>query len=314
MLLLGLALALILTPASPPSATAQVRNPNARASGTVLEDGTNVPIAGARVVFAFRGRSRLQTVTDQSGRYFFEELEPGPYRLTVEKTGYVPLNPASVPTFWVVAGQSVDVAAVSLQKGAVVTGRILDALGEPMIDISVRAVKPGAAIDRMGEASRTNDLGEFRVFGLAPGQYIVAASPRPFGSDALSRTMVSSTFYPGTPDPSAAQVITVSAGETIAGIEFRTVMTSTFKVSGTVVDDGGMPIAGAAVMLAGDSRVSGGLAAGRVGDAVSDATGRFSFDSVTSGTYYATATRPPSDPIPVIVDNADVDGVTVVLR
>ena len=75
--------------------------------------------------------------------------------------------------------------------------------------------RPGAAIDLMGEASRTNDLGEFRVFGLAPGQYIVVASPRPFGSDALSRTMVSSTFYPGTPDPSAAQVLTVNAGETV---------------------------------------------------------------------------------------------------
>jgi len=240
-------------------------------------------------------------------------LEPGPYRLTVQKTGYVPLDPASVPTYWVLAGQSLDVATVSLQKGGVVAGRVLDSFGEPMVDISVRAVKPGAAIDRMGEANRTNDLGEFRVFGLAPGEYIIAASPRPFGSDALSRTMVSSTFYPGTSDPSAAQVLTVRAGQTVAGIEFRTVMASTFKVSGTVVDELGMPIVGATVVLAGDSRASGGIAAGIVGETRSDGAGVFSINAVMSGKYYATAKMPPSDPVQVIVADADVPGVTIVV-
>lgn len=314
MLFLGLVLALTVSAAAQPPTGPQIKGPNARAVGRVLEAGTEVPIPGASIIFAFRGRSRLQAVTDQDGRYSFDELEPGPYRLTVQKTGYVPLDPASVPTYWVLAGQSLDVATVSLQKGGVVAGRILDSLGEPMVDISVRAVKPGAAIDRMGEASRTNDVGEFRVFGLAPGEYIIAASPRPFGSDALSRTMVSSTFYPGTSDPSAAQVLTVHAGQTVAGIEFRTVMASTFKVSGTVVDELGMPIAGATVMLAGDSRASGGIAAGVAGNARSDPSGRFAINAVTSGTYYATATTPPSDPIQVIVTDADVQGVTIVVQ
>ena len=317
MLLVGLVLGLILatTPASAQSFGAfQIKGPNAQASGRVVEEGTNVPISAARVVFAFRGRSRLQRVTDQDGRYSFDELEPGPYRLMVQKTGYVSLEPASVPTYWVLAGQSLDVGTVSLQKGGVVAGRILDSFGEPIVDISVRAVKPGGAIDRMGEASRTNDLGEFRVFGLAPGEYIVAASPRPFGNDVLSRTMVSSTFYPGTSDPSAAEVLTVRAGQTVAGIEFRTVMASTFKVSGTVVDELGMPIAGATVVLAGDSRASGGIAAGIVGETRSDGMGRFSVNTVTSGKYYARATTPPSDPVQVIVSDADVPGVTIVVQ
>lgn len=313
----GLVFGLILSTASPSAQSfgaVQIKGPNAQATGRVVEDGTNAPISGARVVFAFRGRSRLQTVTDQDGRYSFDELEPGPYRLTIQKTGYVPLDPASVPTYWVLAGQSLDVATVSLQKGGVVAGRILDSLGEPIVDINVRAVKPGAAIDRMGEASRTNDLGEFRVFGLAPGQYLIVASPRPFGSDLLSRTMVSSTFYPGTADPSTAQTLTVKAGETVAGVEFRTVMASTYRVSGTVVDDGGTPIAGTSVRLAGDSRASGGVAAGIVGEGRSNAAGKFSIDNVTSGTYYAMAIMPSSDPVQVIVNDANAEGVTIVLR
>ena len=224
MLLFGLILGLILGAGSPAAAAPQVKDPNAQARGRVLEEGTNAPISGARVVFAFRGRSRLETLTDQDGRYVFEELEPGPYRLTVQKPGYAPLDPATFPTFWVVAGQALEVTTVSPQKGGAVAGRILDAGGEPMVDVNVRAVKPGAAIDLMSEASRTNDLGEFRVFGLASGEYIIVASPRPFGSDALSRTMVSSTFYPGTSDPSAAQVVTITAGQTVSGIQFRVVI------------------------------------------------------------------------------------------
>jgi len=73
----GLLFALFLAAGIPSPATPQINGPNARASGLVLEDGTNVPIAGARVVFAFRGRSRLPTTTDKDGRYSFDELEPG---------------------------------------------------------------------------------------------------------------------------------------------------------------------------------------------------------------------------------------------
>jgi len=209
------------------SATAQapspfeIKGPSGRVSGRVIEEGTNTPIAGARVIFAFRGRSRLQTLTDQDGRYFFDDLEPGPWRLAVQKTGYPPLEPSSVPTYWVVAGQSLDIATVTLPQGARVAGRIVGSRGAPVGDVNVRAVKPGAAIDLMSEATRTNDRGEFEVVGLAPGRYLIVASPRPFGSDVLSKTMVSSTFYPGTSDPSAATTISITAGQTITGIEFR---------------------------------------------------------------------------------------------
>jgi Carboxypeptidase regulatory-like domain len=307
---------LILT-AMPPSAQSlgalQIKGPNAQASGRVVEESTDTPISGARVVFAFRGRSRYQAVTDGDGRYSFEELEPGPYRLSVQKAGYVPLDPATVPTYWVVAGQSLDVATVSLQKGGVIAGRVLGSSGAPMADINVRAVKPGAAIDLMGEASRTDDLGEFRVFGLAPGDYMIVASPRPRGSDALSRTMASSTFYPGTADPSLARLLSVRAGQTVTGVEFRTLMASTFTVAGTVTDGLGMPVAGVTVIMAGDSR-SSGLAAGTAGETRSDLTGKFSITAVTPGRYYAATTAPPSDPVEVIVDDTDVRGVSIVVR
>jgi carboxypeptidase family protein len=316
MMVLILSLALLFGAAAAPSTGVQIKDPNAQVRGRVLEQSTNAPISGARVVFAFRGRSRLQTVTDDDGRYSFAELEPGPYRLAVQKAGYVPLDAATLPTYWVVAGQTLDIATVSLQKSGAIAGRILDPSGEPLVDVNVRAMKPGATAVANAAASHTNDLGEFRVFGLLPGEYIIAASVQSAGLDTVlaSPALVLSTYYPGTADAAAAQTLTVGAGQTVAGIEFRVLTAGTFKVSGVVVDDRGMPIAGASVRLAGDSRVSGGIAAGVIGGTRSTATGKFSINNVRSGAYYATATAPPSDPVEVIVNDADVDSVTIVIH
>src|SRR5215470_19738605 len=68
----------------------------AAVSGTVLEAGTNTPVAGAQVTlmsFALRpqpGRppEPLVAMTDQNGRYQFENLEPGRYRVSVQKAGF----------------------------------------------------------------------------------------------------------------------------------------------------------------------------------------------------------------------------------
>ena len=156
--------------------------------------------------------------------------------------------------------------------------------------------------------------------------------PQPFGLDnpPPSTALVPSTFYPGTADAATAQTLTVAAGQTVAGIEFRVLTAPTFKVSGTVVDEAGMPVSGAIVMLAGDSRATGGIS-GHAGESSSDASGRFAIESVTSGPYYATALLVPSvagkdggvtssvagkpvNPVQVIVDDADVEGVTIVLQ
>src|SRR4026209_1522966 len=133
MLVFGLVLALLIGSAAPSPAGIQIKDPNGRASGRILEAGTNAPIAGARVVFAFRGRSRLQTVTDENGRYTFAELEPGPYRLTVQKAGYAPFDAATLPTFWLLAGQSLEVVTVALQRAGAIAGRILDPFGDPSV-------------------------------------------------------------------------------------------------------------------------------------------------------------------------------------
>ena len=91
-------------------------------------------------------------------------------------------------------GETVEVA-LQLQKGAVITGKVLDASGEPLADARIMAMHrfnaggPGGSVPRLmpaaGGMQQTNDLGEFRVASLAPGEYYIAAMPQggmPFGA------------------------------------------------------------------------------------------------------------------------------------
>jgi hypothetical protein len=337
-------------------------------TGRVVADGTNAPIAGARVLVFPAGRRTgpmgppPQATTDQDGRFALSNLAPGEYSLDVQKTGFVPLNgPMTRPrTFAVAAGQVLSLD-LHLQRGGVISGRVLDGTGEPLTEARVMAMRRMPAPTNAGGQPRlvpapmqgpqqTNDLGEFRVAGLAPGEYVIAATrngfpafggpgvpPRSSGSGAHT-TMVT-TFYPGTADQAGAQMVTVAAGTEAGNIVFTMQSAPAFRVSGIVVDEAGAPIENAMVMLMSDPR--NGPMMGPTGNGRSDVNGRFAIDEVPAGTYRANAsvmmsirsgsggigavstgyTSFSSGPIggvaqsaEIIVADADVKGVRVVTR
>jgi protocatechuate 3,4-dioxygenase beta subunit len=357
--LVGLFTAVPMPPAG--AAAFQANAQNTRVSGRVIEQGSEAPISGARVVIAGGGRSPAQTFTDRDGRYTLERLEPGSYQLAVDKVGYVRADTQRLPTIRLVAGQVLEIPTVALQKTGVISGRLVDPQGEPLQDVSIRAIRRdtptsaavGAAntpnvADLLRQTGRTNDLGEFRLYGLPPGDYIVVASPQPFGfaTAAVSTAMLPETFYPGSADAAGAQVLTVTAGQTVV-VDFPLFAAAIFNVSGTVVDESGVAVPGATVTIAVDhrgadagSRVEhaigaayGGISAGQV-TTQTDSTGRFTIAKITSGAYYATAAvlvrtaasglesavadlgtnrMLRSDPVEIVVNEADVESVTIVL-
>jgi hypothetical protein len=65
----------------------------------------------------------------------------------------------------------------------VITGTIADARGTPAPNVSVAVVGVNATTVR----GVTDDRGVYRVFGLAPGEYVVTALPR-VGSGAGGRS------------------------------------------------------------------------------------------------------------------------------
>src|SRR5436190_4851337 len=91
--------------------------PVARLSGRVVEDGTNVPVSGASVTAIASSRPAgppssaapaLQAIADDDGRYVFDGLPPGRYRIAARKAGFAsPFapDPGAFRTFEVAPGQ-----------------------------------------------------------------------------------------------------------------------------------------------------------------------------------------------------------------
>jgi protocatechuate 3,4-dioxygenase beta subunit len=308
LIVLGLAGALMQAPAASSAGTV---------SGRVVEDGSGAPVANAQVVLIpirqgppvampFHDRPRTAT-SDADGRYLFEEVEPGKYRISVQKAGYAleMFNPR-LPDIEVKPGARRDGADVTLKRGGVIVGRVLDESGEPVVNARVTAMHklPNAGemaharaniLVPAGPGGETNDLGEFRLFSLAPGDYYVHAAPRPHldGMPARRGTTMLQTYFPNAPDSQAAHPVTVAAGQTSGDIVVRMISAPAFEVSGVVIDDAGRPVENAVVRLdVGDPAAWGPLMMARWNQGRTDASGRFTISDMTNGSYTLLAIAP----------------------
>jgi len=228
----------------------------------------------------------------------------------VQKAGFASVGePGLAPTTEVAAGKTTTVA-LTLQKGGVIAGKVLDAKGEPLPDVRMMAMRP---LDRKVMAQQasngmflapvaasgqqqTNDLGEFRIANLAPGDYYVAAMPNgvmPWGGSGTTPTPTGkanlTTYYPGTNDQAAAAPVKVTAGETVYNIVFSLLSAPGFRVSGRVVDENGAPVSGAMVMLM-PARPAGMMSGPN--HATSGEDGGFTFVDIPSASYRVNASIP----------------------
>jgi hypothetical protein len=207
---------------------AQVDNQSTFAvSGTVTAASTGDPLRHARVFATVAAGIPPATLTDDRGRYTLSGLTAGRHILTIVKPGYVRRTiPFDVPP-----RDTRDVDAQMI-KGAVISGALIDDLGEPVTatSVTVRAVDSGANLTRtpIVAIGQADDLGQFRVSGLAAGTYILEARPGVMRTMSEDRPGVDMAivgplnrnvfFYPGVNDPDAAQRLTVLAGDERSGL------------------------------------------------------------------------------------------------
>ena len=128
---------------------------------------------------------------------------------------------------------------------------LLDEFGEPVSDVQVSAMRyqftpAGRQLAMAGRQATTNDIGEYRLFALAPGDYYVSATLR--SANTFERTDDRSgyapTYYPSTADTASAQRLTVGVGQTLSEISISLLPIRTARVSGTAVDSQGRPMTG----------------------------------------------------------------------
>jgi Carboxypeptidase regulatory-like domain len=336
-MLLAFSLALLI-PLARQSAAPPPQLDGARIAGVVVDAESRTPLRGVRVVLFIEKpsppppwlRGPHVLITDRDGRFTFDRLTAGTFRIDAMKAGYVrPSDPNERPVFTIADDEPVDGVTVPLRKGGAIAGRILDRAGEPMTEsrVGVMPWTPAAigVLGTPGPSTMTNDLGEFRLFGLAPGDYILVATPQSpfacFDCGGFDQPVLISTYYPGTTERAAARPVKVAAGRTTGGIELTLQSGPSFRISGVVVDTRGRPVEGARIVLRIDPP---GFAPGNLpGETQTDGDGRFLFERVAAGQYRLLAMPPPSadlrvaapaTPRPITIDKADVADVRMVVR
>jgi len=196
---------------------AQTQDP-ATVDGIVTRTGTTTPIPGAMVTLT-AGTRRLQATTDQGGKFAFSNLPPGNYLPTLAKTGFTTLAQPPGPAVFVrvAAGQHVRDLKLDMLALSAITGKITDQNGDPAIAINVSLLRPAfSSGDRLlasvGMQGVTDDQGQFRIFNLQPGDYIL-------GTGFLQpKRNFAPTYFPGVGAPQNATTITVPPGQDVSGL------------------------------------------------------------------------------------------------
>jgi protocatechuate 3,4-dioxygenase beta subunit len=181
--------------------------------------------------------------------------DPGRYRLKVSRTGFVTQEYGqktpndSGAEIRLVAGQILRDLLFRLIPWGIIAGRVLDEEGEPLPWAQVSALREVYSNGKRKLSSEalvpTNDLGEYRLFGLKPGRYFVSAKYRP-GLHIVGRAEAREDdsddhrpefmpiYYPSSLDPARASTITLKAGEEIPAVEILLLPVTTFRVRGRV--------------------------------------------------------------------------------
>jgi hypothetical protein len=273
--------------AMPERATAQVRDSGrvvytgtAVVTGTVLAAGKeSVPLRRAMVTLTRTGVEDIRIVaTDDRGRYRFSDLPAGTFRLSAIKGGFIGMSwgapKPGMPgrSIQLIDGQVYAAEPVALTRGAVIAGRLLDRNGRPAGATTVEATQfisvGGERRRRIGAGSygsaMTDDHGEYRIFGLLPGDYIVfvnyppgtlqtEATPAELswaqqpGSVAPPRGRAHTyapTLFPGVGTEAAAAPVRIEAGEEKLSVDFALQYVPVSTISGTLTGPDGAPVRG----------------------------------------------------------------------
>jgi hypothetical protein len=281
-----------------PTAPAPPLETTARLIGRVIAADTDAPVRGARVTLTSANESLWIATTDDEGRYDIRDLPAGQFILRIAKAGFV----EATPPYVVLKNKLVlDSGDIALIRGGVIVGRLTDALGEPVVEVTVGAARviyrtPGNRGLIATQSTRTNDLGEFRLYGLQPGNYFVyggvggfqvsagAGAGEPRVTYAAAGSAPATTFFPGTVTVANAQLVKVAAGES-SHAHFQLVALPLATLSGRVLDSQGRPFSGAMILLSAQSPEAALVFSGHGVEV--DALGQFRLNNIQPGEYRA---------------------------
>lgn len=304
--------------------------------GVVVDAQTSAPIRRARVEATRADGERSTSVSDAQGRFAVSELRPGTYTLSVNKEGYltggygqVKAGGSGLPIE--IPGDLADFAngdaRITIFRGGVIAGRVVDERGDAVPLAQVRALQyqyesGGPRLSwaaAHGSQPLTDDLGAFRVYGLRPGRYAVGAtagvSSLVAGPPAADARLPLSTYFPNATDAANARMVLVAAGKETTPVTITLATGRPVRVRGRVVTATGEPFEGGVSAAPHDGRQVVLTSRSSVRP-----DGSFELRTILPGTYLLTARDPMSNELKdqqlghavVTVGTEDLDDVVIV--
>ena len=279
-----------------------------------------------------------KSTTDEDGNYKLSGLGAGRFTIMPLAKSYIVASEGSYKD----AGQTVNVAEgetvtkidFPLVRGGVITGRITDVEGHPLIGERISVVlkdstpEMGPQIAMLaGSKNQTDDRGVYRIYGLAPGNYKVSVGQASSAGGAVSIMGIGGsqylkTFYPGVQDEAKATIIDIKEGTEVKDVDISVGKPdSGFSVSGRVVDsDSGNPVPnlfiGHSSVNESNQQMSG---MGFTGNQT-DTSGRFRLEGLRPGRYavYTLGVGQTnsyySEPVQFDISDGDVSGIEIKVR
>jgi protocatechuate 3,4-dioxygenase beta subunit len=258
---LAAGLVVLLLPSLAESQTTTQKQSPSTISGTVTIKGkraAGVTVGLRRSEMSNPFDATARATTDQDGKYRLTNVAMGSYDVMASLPAYVMADPASSARRVVIGeGENVEDINFDLVRGGVITGKITDADGRPVIQHQVNLYRANSWEQQQGaqqrppifpaSSSNTDDRGIYRMFGVRPGRYKVAVGrgDDTFSNPSLfSRWSYKQIFYPDATDQAKATIIDVTEGSEATNVDItlgRPVQT--FTASGRVVDgEKGTPV------------------------------------------------------------------------
>ena len=270
--------------------------------GRVVDAKSGEAVKRALVILR-RGNDRgIGAYSNAAGSFAFQTVEPGSYTLSAERDGYIADHGAKPSIVNLKPGQAESSLVLKLLRTGAVSGRVLDADGEPVIGASIQ-IQPASqkkGLVRPSFGATTNDRGEYRAFNVPPGKYRISVSytrglqhpnvniQRATDlSGAAAEEAYAVTYYPGTLSTRDAAIVQIEPGADLFGFDVQLRRMRAVRVRGTVTGPGGAATGFIAISL----QPAGG--GGQFSDAfVLSPEGRFNLGGVLPGRYLLTAEAP----------------------
>jgi len=250
--------------ASPTPTPAEKRAPNENppANGSikgrvVADDGQ--PIVNATLMAqATNGPPSVRPAqVDAEGRFSFDDLPSAAYVIFAVAPGYIDeAMSTGDPNDWPrhLIGSQLKIKMI---KGGVITGKVTNAKGDPIVGVPVHAVALNNPFSSPTDflatgGAESDDRGIYRIYGLRPGPYVVSAGgPGQFGFVAANGFDLDvPTYHPSATRDTAIPVV-VRSGDETTGIDIKYFGAEGHRISGLVLGpiNAGAPAANGAIVI-----------------------------------------------------------------